>query len=252
MSVGSGTQSLGRALDILFALAEAETPLTVTDIAEEIAVPTSTTYRLIQTLEQNGIIERKTKGQISLGMRILDLARSLHQQIDRELFAIARPVMENLTEDINETSILMVRTGLKGICVQYVECNRLIRFVMENGRTLPLHLGASGKAILAFENASIINKMSSEIIDKDKRTDLLSELERTRKEGYIVTVGEVDEDVLGIGTPVFDAFGRVLASLSIVGPENRFDTANRKESIQATINAASEITKKLKEISKFI
>ena len=115
------TQTVGRALDILFVLAEAETTLTVSEISEKVPLPESTAYRLIKTLELNGVVERKSRGQISLGMRIMDLARSLHQQIDRDLLTIARPIMQELTEKLNETSLLVVRRGTIGITVQHIE-----------------------------------------------------------------------------------------------------------------------------------
>jgi DNA-binding IclR family transcriptional regulator len=246
MNSQNGTKTLGRALDILFVLTDAETTLSVSEIAERVNVPESTAYRLIKTLEQNGIIERKSKGEIGLGMRILDLAKSLYQQIDRELFAIALPIMEELTKQINETSMLVVRTGLSGICVQHVESSRLIRFMMENGRTLPLHLGASGKAILAFEDKKVINRVYDTLTENEIK-NLQYELEKTREKGYIITVGEVDQDVFGVATPIYDIYDRVVASLSIVGPKNRFDDNQQNTSIQALFSASNEIANKLKK-----
>ena len=72
----SQIKTLNRALDILFILTESDGPLTVTEIAEKTEVPESTTYRLIQALEQKGVIHRHL-GQISLGMRILDMAKTI-------------------------------------------------------------------------------------------------------------------------------------------------------------------------------
>ena len=77
--------------------------------------------------------------------------------------------MEKLTEEIDENSILTVRTGIKVICVQQVESKRLIRLAIKSGRTLPLHQGASGKSILAFENRTIIKKAFNMIEDSQVR-----------------------------------------------------------------------------------
>ncbi len=62
----NGTQTLGRAIDILFVLAESGTTLTVSEIAEKVGIPDSTAYRFIQTLIKNGFVERKGRGQIGL------------------------------------------------------------------------------------------------------------------------------------------------------------------------------------------
>lgn len=251
MRNSSGTQTLVRALDILFILTDAESTLSVKNIADKVNVPISTAYRLIKTLEQSGIIQRKSNGEIGLGMRILDLARSLYQQTDHELFEIALPIMKKLTGEINETSLLAVRTGLNVTCVQQANSTRLIQFIMENGRTLPLHLGASSKAILAFEDKKIVNRVFNTLAGCEKE-NLQKELELTRKNGYIMTFGEVDEDVFGLATPICDVFGSVIASLSIVGPENRFNKNERDTSIKVLLQATKDITNDIRIASDLI
>ena len=238
------TQTVGRALDILFVLAEAETTLTVSEISEKVPLPESTAYRLIKTLELNGVVERKSRGQISLGMRIMDLARSLHQQIDRDLLTIARPIMQELTEKLNETSLLVVRRGTIGITVQHIEGKRLIGLVTKNGSTHPLHRGATGKAILAFENAKFISKVL--MMEKEEETEALTmEFEEIRKTNFIKTVGEVDSDTLAVAAPIFDEYNRVIASLSIVGPKDRFSKEVTQMTIAEVMKASKEITSKI-------
>ncbi|NGQ93945.1 IclR family transcriptional regulator [Brevibacillus sp. SYP-B805] len=246
----NGTQTLGRALDILFVLAEAESTLSVNEIAERVSIPESTTYRLLQTLEKNGIVERRAKGQIGLGLRILDLARSLYQQIDRELFVIARPIMETLTENTNETTILMVRTGTNVICIQHVESRRLIRFAIENGRILPLHLGASGKAILAYETKRVVDQILQRLEDQQKKEKLLADLAQIRQQGYCLTVGEVDRDVFGIAAPIFDSYQRIVASLTIAGPAERLSPETSERMVRSVMEATHTISQKLARVSQ--
>lgn len=240
------TQTIERALDILFVLAEAETTLSVSEIAEKVPLPESTAYRLIKTLEVNGVVERKGKGKISLGMRLLDLARSLHTQIDRDLLTIARPVMEKITQSLNETSLLVVRRGEIGISMQHVEGSRLIGFVSENGKTHSLHEGASGKSILAFETEKFIDKTLSNIdgIDREK---VRKELAIIHEAGYAMTIGEVDSDTLAVAAPIMGEHNRVIASLSIIGPRERFDEETLSRSIEEVLEATKEISRTISE-----
>ena len=97
--MSNSTQTLKRGLDILFVLAEAGTTLSVSEIAEKVNIPESTAYRLLQTLEKLGVVERREKGRIGLGMKILYLANSLAKQIDLRLNEIAKPIMKKLTEE---------------------------------------------------------------------------------------------------------------------------------------------------------
>lgn len=241
----NGTQTLGRALDILFVLAEAGSTLTVSEIAERVSIPESTAYRFLQTLEQNGIIERKGKGQVSLGLRILDLARSLHQQMDQELLITARPMMEELREKIGETSILCIRSGVHAICIQNVESLRLIRMSIENGRILPLHLGASGKALLAFEGEKVICQVEQTLDNDAQKVKLRNNLEEIRTLGYSTTVGEVDTDVFAIAAPIFDTHYRIVASLTLAGPVGRFDKERLPGMIEVLLETTARISQKL-------
>ncbi|OPH57912.1 hypothetical protein BC351_04740 [Paenibacillus ferrarius] len=241
----NGTQTLSRALDILFAMAEADGALSVSDIAQKVSIPESSIYRFLQTLEQNGIVERRGKGQIVLGMRILDLARSLSQQVHRELVPFALPIMETLTTATNETSLLFIRSGINAICIQNVKSRALIQYSTENGRILPLHLGASSKAILAYETEKVIETVTEKLSKEADCEALLQDLKKIREQGYALSHGEADQDVFAIGAPVFDSRGSLIASVSIAGPKYRFDEQLKLKSIQAVMDAAENISRKM-------
>ncbi|WP_246320201.1 IclR family transcriptional regulator [Paenibacillus qinlingensis] len=241
----NGTQTLNRALDILFALAEADGSLSVSDIAQKVSIPESSTYRFLQTLEQNGIVERRSKGQIGLGMRILDLARSLSQQVHRELVPLSLPIMEELTADTNETSLLFIRSGTNAICIQNIKSKALIQYSTENGRILPLHLGASSKAILAYESEKVIQTVLGKLPVEVDHKLLLEEMKTIREQGYTLSQGEADPDVFAVGAPIFDSRGTLVASLSIAGPKYRFNEALKKKAIKAVMASAELVSRKL-------
>jgi DNA-binding IclR family transcriptional regulator len=241
----NGTQTLERAIDILFVLAESGTTLTVSEIAEKVGIPDSTAYRFIQTLIKSGFVERKGRSKIGLGLRIFDLTRSLSQQIEKELLVIARPIMEELTTLTNETSVLFVRSGSKAICLENITSPRLIRMSIENGRVLPLNSGASGKTLLAYENDKVIEDMCKLFAGDAIKPMLLQELLSIRKAGYCVTFGEVDTDAFAIAAPVLDPQQRIVASLSAAGPIHRLEKKEIPVFIQHVKEAAAQISCKL-------
>ncbi|MBB6675402.1 IclR family transcriptional regulator [Cohnella nanjingensis] len=241
----NGTQTLSRALDILFALSEAEGTLSVSEISEKVSIPESTTYRFLQTLEQNGIVERRGKRQIALGLRILDLARSLNQQMQKDLLSLSLPLMERLTAETAETTALFVRTGSDVICIQNVRSKGLIQFAIENGRILPLHSGASGKSLLAFESEKLLARTVAAVANAAERRALEAELQTIRAQGYSLTKGEVDPDVFAISAPVFGAQGLAIASLSIAGPSFRCDEAGERRMIAQLRTATDLLSRKL-------
>ncbi|MBE1552993.1 IclR family transcriptional regulator [Sporosarcina limicola] len=240
-----GSQTLERGLDILFVLTEAGRTLTVPEIAEKVSLPESTTYRFIQTLEQNGIVERKGQGQIGLGFRILDMARGLTQQIDYQLNIIAHPFMESLTNKTGETTVLAVRTGLNVVVIQRIESAHFIRMAVDEGKNLPLLEGASGKALLPFENQKVIEQTLTHLKNPKKIADLASQLNAIRGKGFVITKGEVDKDVIGIGAPIFNRFNQVIASLTIAGPSFRISKEQSELFAKELLITARKITEQL-------
>lgn len=235
------SQSLKRALDILFAIAEEGKTMTTPEIAAKVSIPESTVYRLLQTLEENGVVERKSRGRVSLGLRILELARSLSQQMDQGLTDVARPIMKELTAATEETTALMIRSDLNAICVENVESDQLLRLAMENGKTLPLNEGASGKAILAFESTDIIERVVGCMESDERKKQLIKELAQIRRQGYSITVGEADPGIVGIAAPIFNHSGDIIASLTVAGPKDRVD-ASSQSLIRMVLEAANDIS----------
>ena len=71
------------------------------------------------------------------------------------------------------------------------------------------------------------------------------EFEEIRKTNFIKTVGEVDSDTLAVAAPIFDEYNRVIASLSIVGPKDRFSKEVTQMTIAEVMKASKEITSKI-------
>jgi len=238
------SQTLAKALDILFAIAETDADLSVSDIARKISAPESTVYRLLKTLEGYGVVERKKWGKIGIGLKIIDLARNIYPQLDQILVHSAKPVMEELTAKTGETSILMVRSGQSRVCVQCVESPHFMRCSIKKDTPFPLYRGASGKAILAFETDQLKEQIISNLPENDRKNHL-AELAKIQKQGFCITVGDVEENALGIGVPIYDRHEKVLASLSIAGPADRMKNKGIDRLVQETIKASKQISDKM-------
>ena len=213
-------RTLWKALDILLLLGDSREKVSVEDIANRLDIPESTTYRLLQTLEKKGFVERESRGSIRLGYNILNLARDTYEKIDRQLSVAAQPVLEQLTEELCETSLLCVRSSLYVTTLVSVPCRERIRFVADEKRLMPIYLGASGRAILAFENDKVYQQVLANL-DPAQRELLCSRIDFTRKNGYAVSRAEMDEGSLGVGVPVYGRGHKVCASLAVVSPVYR-------------------------------
>ncbi len=233
--------TLTKALDILNLLAESQEGLSPQDISTKLNIPPSTTYRLINTLDNYEFTHRASRGIVTLGTGVLALARKINLDYENQLYEIALPIMSNLTEITNETSVLHIRAGFYTTCIVSVPSKSMIKFVAEKRRFIPLTVGCSGLSILAFESDEIIDSVTSKLNASAKAT-LLDKIHSTQENGYYISSQEYDEDTLGLGVPIFNKDKKIYASLSIVGPEFRMNRLGIPHTISCLKDASASIT----------
>ena len=217
--------SAEKTLDILDLFDFHTTSLTVPQIAEKLQQPTSSVYRHLRVLKEKGYIMEALDGKYKLGYRFLRMANIVKK--DSSLSTIARPIMIHLTEETGETSILLVQSGLHGVCLENVPSSQRINVAAEQGAIVPLYGGASGKTLLAFLGDNIVDELFENNLVR-KYTDstplnpaeLKRQLAAIRSNGFAFTDGEVDEGVVAYGVPIYDG-ANVIAALSLAGPRNR-------------------------------
>jgi DNA-binding IclR family transcriptional regulator len=249
----SGAQGLSRGTRVLSTLAQASEPMAVAEIAEHIGAPESTAYRVVQALEESGLVERRERGRLVLGLRLLDLGRVTRKSVEEDILQHARPAMQALSQKVEETVILTAQSGQYAICLESVEGPRAVRLSFEWERALPLYGGASGKVLLAY----LRDRIAEQIISAADgvglangiriRSELLAEeLAGIRSSGYCITEGEVDQGVTGVAAPIFGSRGRLVAGITVAGPSHRFVPENRDRMVEETVKAAQEIGGRLR------
>lgn len=244
----SQSQTVHNALDILETLGKAENYLSVEEISQQLDIPVSTVYRLLQTLEMSGFIERYGRKKIGLGYNFLSLARNFYDKIDKELSVIAQPYMEEVKEVSEETCILSIRSNLSSQCIKSVSSDYIIRFVAEHDRLLQLNIGASSRAILAFESEKLIKLVKETLKTDEEKKHLDESLQMIRNVGYSISSNEYDKSSVGIAVPVFNAHGKIYASLAIVGPDSRVTKDKWKKIISILQISSKHISEKLEKL----
>ena len=109
-----------------------------------------------------------------------------------------------------------------------------------------------GKLLLAFaetdERAQLLDLLPMKALTKRTVTDrgaLEAELEDIRTRGYATSRGERALGVASLSAPVFAAHERILAALSVIGPESRLTEAAMAKIRPTLLGAAQEITQQL-------
>jgi IclR family acetate operon transcriptional repressor len=74
------------------------------------------------------------------------------------------------------------------------------------------------------------------------RRDVDHELERVRREGYALAVGEREPDLNAVAAPAFDGDHRLVAIVGVQGPVSRFDEDGMHAAVAPLLAAADGIS----------
>ncbi|AEQ21488.1 IclR family transcriptional regulator [Acidaminococcus intestini] len=196
--------------------------LSLTGISRALSLHKTTVYRILRTLQHAGWIEQSEKsGQYRLGTGILMVASavSVHNTV-KDLITEA---LNDLSDCFNETVVVSTLLGHQGVCVDMVQSRHRLSVMGHKGYIVPLHIGASGKMLLAMQDESLRDTLIGELFtEKTKQRILKNQLLAILQDGYAVSRGEVDEGVAAVAVPLH--LGQKGYVISLSGPEARLET----------------------------
>ncbi len=234
-------RAVERAIALLFRLAEHRRGASLQQLAQEVGCSKSTVHRLLATLEGLQLVERDAElGRYRLGRRARELSQDGWAQSD--VRQVARPYMEELRDESQETVTLHLLDGYDHVVVEESECPQEIRRTLPLGQRTPLLRGATAKAILAFLPEAEVARILAAVrtVDDDGPTD--QELQDIRSLGYAFSISERVPGGSAISVPVRDRSERPCAALSISGPSFRFTPARAIRHAPALVQAADQIS----------
>jgi DNA-binding IclR family transcriptional regulator len=240
--------SIEKAIDVLFCFDIQRSQLRLVDISQRLGLHKSTAHRLLSMLKKKGLVVVDPTTQLySLGPALVELAWIVLRQQD--LRSICRPYMEQLRQSTNETVSLNIRMGDRRVCVEELQSNQEIKYSQTFGLTAPLHVGAPGKALLAFlpqaELERVLATLTFTSLTPDTITDdqaLRAELAKTAVRGYAVSIGERSPWAAAVAAPIRDRSGQTIAALSVLGPSYRLTSKVLKEFGMQVIKIGNDIS----------
>ena len=237
-------QSVDRAAALLKAVANSKQPLTVVELAAQCGLNRSTAWRLLATLDSQGLVERDPATQrYSVGYAIFQIAAAG----DHDAFVRrAHPVLQKLADETGETVNLAVAKRFDLVYVHQVEAPQIMS---PNwlGRSLALHATSTGKAFLAWlpedERKALVPRRLERFTDTTitERSRLEEELASVRRDGYSICVGELEETLYGVSSPILNERRRPIAIVSVWGPQHRVPERRLPELGRQAQRAADEI-----------
>ena len=236
-------QSVARAAELLKALGAHGGPATVFELADRCGLNRSTAWRILATLEDEGLVERDpATGRYGVGYALVALgAGAGHEPLVRR----ARAPLRALAEACAETASLAVPRRLQLVYVDQVEAPHVMA-ANWLGRPTPLHATSTGKALLAWLDDDEFGAALPGRLERftattiTTRAVLRAELADVRARGYAVSRGELEPALWGVSAPVLDG-GRAIAVVSVWGTETRVRALGIEALGARTVATAAEI-----------
>jgi IclR family KDG regulon transcriptional repressor len=244
-------RAVERAIQIMNCFSFERPELSIGDIIEKTKLAKATAYRLLWTLEQNGLIQYDPKeNTYRLGYKSLEYGGIVLENLDirRE----AGPYLQQLKERTGHSTVLAVP---QGETIQY-----LMRYDSDEdfqprnfiGRRRILHNGAFGIVMLAYMEPGFVNDFleryplealtPNTVTDKDRFVRRLQEI---RNNGFFVDSGETFMGFTAIAAPVFDGRENVIAAVGMSGPSFKIEGEDRAEFIHQTVTTAMKISRRM-------
>ena len=223
-----GTQAVSRAIHLLKLFTDDAPEHDLLALTELSGLNKTTTFRIMSALENEGLIERCDAGY-RLGSEAIVLGgRAMRSN---NLRKVSREYLEQLSQETGETVTLEVlhshpERHLCSLVIDEVLGKHLVGIAPYIGSRLAVHATATGKALLAFSNKSVQEKIltddlvayTGQTLSKDKLTE---ELKQIKTQGYALSKGELEHGLMTVAAPIFDLNAKAVAALSIVAPSVR-------------------------------
>jgi DNA-binding IclR family transcriptional regulator len=248
----TGSKPMARWLKVLGAFVERD-EWGVRELAGSIDLPRSAVHRILHDMEGLGLLAHASqRGQFRAGHELARLAVLLADRVD--VRRVGRPVLEAAMDETGETAILALYAPSRRQfwAVDAAESGQAIRYIWESLREWgDLHVGSSGKGILAFlpddEREGVLASLPDPIpgLRPISKAQLRRELEEARVRGYVISHGERFAGAVGVSAPIRDAMGQVVGDLIISWPDNRTSPEKEANAARAVVSAAQELSNRL-------
>ncbi len=216
-------EALARGLDILSQFDRATPDLSLAEIAIATSLSKSTVFRLVRTLLEAGYLSRNADTQrYRPGLKVLELGFTALSNLGIQ--EVARPFLEQLSQEADETASLSLLDGLEVVYIDRVRNRSIVGVVLGLGSRIPAHCASMGKVMLAHLPE---DRISTLLQDGDlspctahSQIDVAAlgrEFAQIRCRGYALNDQELEIGLRAVAAPIWDHERQVVAAINATG-----------------------------------
>ena len=228
-----------------------ETSFTLDQIARKTGLSKTTAFRILRTLEKHGVFKyNEHEEAYSLGLKLMELGGIVYSSLSIRKAASA--YLDALSQILKATILFGTLRDDHLLYLDKRESESIIRTSSYMGLKRQPYYGVLGMTLVAFMDDAERRRLldlypPTKITDKTVTDidEIVKRLDETRRTGYYIEKGEIIDGVMGIGVPVMDFSGNVVAALGACMPEFQVKAADIQRAKRELIMAARSISREL-------
>jgi DNA-binding IclR family transcriptional regulator len=242
-------QSVEVGFRVIRALEAAEGPLPLKEIARLAAMPASKAHVYLASFAREGLVEQEAAtGHYGLGPFAMQLGLAALRQT--ELLRVAWPELQGLRAATRCTGYLSIWGNRGPVVAAKVDGDRQGSLGVRLGYVLSLRRTATGKVFRAhlpdFEWQALLEaELAEDAGARATRRELEQELAAVRAAGYADSQHRHILGIQAIASPIFDHVGRVVATMTLLGPVELLSGGAASAVVRALIGAAARVSLRL-------
>lgn len=241
---------LSRYVSILRLFTARKADWTVQEIGTALEIPKPTIYRTMRELAAEGFVEPSIEGHYRLGSAFVEFDRLI--RVTDPLVRAGGPLLRDLIRQAPLPSVAVLARLYKDRVICAVDERTegvAIPTSYERGRPMPLLRGATSKTILAHLPSrrlrGLLKMQETPLPTTGDEQALRNELASIRRNGFCITRGEVDSNLVGLAVPIANPDLALSASLSLIVLANSLTPALEQRLVLLLVTSANLITEKL-------
>jgi DNA-binding IclR family transcriptional regulator len=251
---GYKVPGLERGLKILTEFSPREPILGAPELSRRLKIPRTTVFRLLQTLESLGFLERADKDRnYRLGVAVLRLGFEYLSSL--ELTDLGVPILEALRDKTGLTSHILIRDGRDVVFVAKAQSHTpIFSSVKVNvGTRLPAHATTHGQVLMGDLSLAELRalypeptlhrftKSTPETVD-----ELYERIRDDAQRGFAISESSFERGISVVTAPVRNDTGRIVAVITTTIPRPEIDASLLDSGlIDKVRGAADELSQRL-------
>jgi IclR family acetate operon transcriptional repressor len=238
------TSAALRSMAILQVVVQADRPISLADIVEQMGMAKPTVFRLLSTLEKAGWVLREPHGKdYTASNRLARFGADI--MLNNSVRVQRRAILARIASEIGETCNITMLDGNEIVYVDRFESDWPLKVDLKPGARVPLHCSASGKLMLSqmrpakrrglLENLVLTRHTDHTITNIDL---LESELDRIRTSQVGTDNQEYLDGLICVAVPIVNANGQMAAALAVQAPTARLTMVRAMEHLHNLRRAA--------------